>query len=88
LSSFRESIELIPYGSRLDEYRNWASRERGLTEASIDRFSRSITAFLRWFAALDRPLDSVNINDVDAYLAVGSDRGWTRVTQCNVVYLR
>lgn len=86
LGSFRESIELIPYGSRLDEYRNWASRERGLTEASIDRFGRSITAFLRWFAALDRPLDSVNINDVDAYLAVGNDRGWTRVTQCNVVY--
>lgn len=86
LGSFRESIELIPYGSRLDEYRNWASRERGLTEASIDRFGRSITAFLRWFAALDRPLDSVNINDVDTYLAVGNDRGWTRVTQCNVVY--
>jgi site-specific recombinase XerD len=86
LGTFCESIELIPYGSRLDEYRNWASRERGLTDSSIDCFGRSIAAFLRWFAALERPLDSVNINDVDSYLAVGNDRGWARVTQCNVVY--
>lgn len=86
LGRLRESNELIPYGSRLDEYRNWALRERGLTVASVDRFGRSITAFLRWFAALDRPLDSIDINDVDAYLAVGNGRGWARVTQCNVVY--
>lgn len=86
LGSLRESIESIPFESRLDEYCNWALGERGLTVASVDRFGRSITAFLHWFAALERPLDSVDINDVDAYLAVGKVRGWARVTQCNVVY--
>ena len=86
LGSLREPIELVPYGSRLDEYCNWALRERGLTIASVDRFRRSIKHFLRWFAAFDRPLDSVGINDVDAYLAVGNSRGWARVTQCNVVH--
>jgi site-specific recombinase XerD len=86
LGSFSEPIELIPYGSRLDEYRNWALQERGLTAASVACFGQSIAAFLRWFGALDRPLDSVNINDVDAYLTVGNVRGWSRVTQCNVVY--
>jgi integrase/recombinase XerD len=86
LGSLRESIELIPYGSRLDEYCNWALGERGLTVASVDRFRRSIKYFLRWFAALDRPLDTVDVKDVDAYLSVGNGRGWARVTQCNVVY--
>lgn len=86
LGSLCEPIELIQYGSRLTEYCNWALCERGLTVASVDRFGRSITDFLRWFAALDRSLDSVVINDVDAYLAIGSGRGWARVTQCNVVY--
>ena len=86
LGSFRESIELIPYGSRLDEYCNWALRERGLTVASVDRFRRCIKYFLRWFAPFDRPLGSVDINDVDAYLAVGNGRGWARVTQCNTVH--
>ena len=81
LGSFRESIELIPYGSRLDEYCNWALRERGLAVASVDRFRRCIKYFLRWFAPFDRPLGSVDINDVDAYLAVGNGRGWARVTQ-------
>jgi integrase/recombinase XerD len=86
LGSLREPIEVIPYGSRLDEYCNWALRERGLTVASVDRFRRSIKCFLRWFAAFDRPLDSVNVNDVDAYLAVGNGQGWARVTQCNAVH--
>lgn len=86
LGNFRASIELIPFGSRLDEYCAWALRERGLTVSSVDCFGQSITAFLRWFAAFDRPLDSIDINDVDAYLSVGNGRGWARVTQCNVVY--
>jgi len=31
LGCLREPVEQIPFGSRLDEYCNWAKRERGLT---------------------------------------------------------
>jgi len=80
-----EPVEQIPFGSRLDEYCDWAKQERGLTYATIDRFRRTIRQFLRWYGALGRPLSSIHANDVDAYLAVGSDQGWKRVTIRNTV---
>ena len=85
LGGLRESIESIPYGLQLDEYCTWALHERGLTVASVDRFRSDIKYFLRWYASFDRPLASVDIPDVDAYLSVGNGRGWARVTQCNAV---
>ncbi len=85
LGCLREPVEQIPFGSRLDEYREWAMRERGLSEASIDRFGRTIRQFLRWYGPLGRPLSGIHANDVDAYLALGSGQGWARVTVRNVV---
>lgn len=85
LGCLREPIEQIPFGSRLNEYGDWAKQERGLSEASIDRFHRTIRQFLRWYGALGRPLSSVHAHDIDAYLAFGSARGWARVTLRNVV---
>lgn len=85
LGSLREPVEQIPFGSRLHEYCSWALKERGLSTASVDRFHRNIRHFLRWYALLKRPVSGVNVNDIDAYLADGSDRGLARVTQRNVV---
>jgi integrase/recombinase XerD len=85
LGCLREPVEQIPFGSRLDEYCDWAKQERGLSEASVNRFRRSIRQFLRWYGPLGRPLSSVYANDVDAYLAFGSGRGWARVTVRNEI---
>jgi integrase/recombinase XerD len=85
LGYLREPVEQIPFGSRLDEYCDWAKQERGLSAASIDRFRRTIRQFLRWYGALERPLSAIHASDIDAYLAFGSDRGWVRVTVRNVV---
>lgn len=85
LGCLREPVEEIPFGSRLDEYCDWAKQERGLSDASIDRFRRAIRQFLRWYGPLGRPLSGIHANDVDAYLALGSGHGWKRVTIRNVV---
>ena len=85
LGCLREPVEQIPFGSRLDEYCEWAKQERGLSDASIDRFGRTIRQFLRWYGPLGRPLSGIHANDVDAYLALGSGQGWARVTIRNVV---
>ena len=85
LGYLREPVEPIPFGSRLDEYCGWAKRERGLSDASIDRFRRTIRLFLRWYGPLGRPLSGIHVNDVDAYLAVGSSQGWARITIRNAV---
>jgi site-specific recombinase XerD len=85
LGQLREPVEQIPFGLQLDEYCDWAKQERGLSDTSIDRFRRDIRQFLRWYGSLERPLSSVDANDIDAYLAFGSERGWARVTRRNVV---
>lgn len=85
LGCLREPVEQIPFGSRLDEYCDWAKQERGLSEATVDRFRRTIRQFLRWYGPLGRPLSGIHANDVDAYLAFGSGQGWARVTIRNVV---
>ena len=69
----------------MDEYCEWAKQERGLSDASIDRFRRTLRLFLRWYGPLGRPLSDIHANDVDAYLAFGSGQGWARVTIRNVV---
>ena len=85
LGCLREPVEQIPFGSRLDEYCEWAKQERGLSDASIDRFGRTIRQFLRWYGPLGQPLSGIHANDVDAYLACGRGQGWARVTIRNVV---
>jgi integrase/recombinase XerD len=85
LGCLEEPVEQIAFGSRLDEYCDWAKQERGLSEATIDRFRRTIRLFLRWYGPHGRPLSSVQANDVDAYLAFGRSQGWARVTTRNTV---
>jgi integrase/recombinase XerD len=85
LGYLREPVEQIPFGSRLDEYCAWAKQERGLSDASIGRFRRTIRRFLRWYGPLGRPLSGIHANDIDAFLALGSGQGWGRVTIRNAV---
>ena len=84
LGHLREQDEQIPFGSLLNEYCDWAKRERGLTDNSVHQFRRTIRQFLRWYSPLGRPLSGVHVHDIDAYLAFGSGQGWTRITICNV----
>jgi site-specific recombinase XerD len=85
LGSLCEPSLQIPFGSRLFEYCDWAKQQRGLTDSSIYRFRGMIRQFLRWYGPTGRPLASVQASDIDAYLALGSGRGWARVTLHNVV---
>lgn len=85
LGCLQEPLEQVPFGSRLDEYCQWAKQERGLSDATIDRFRRTIRLFLRWYGPAGRTLTAIQANDVDAYLAFGRSQGWARVTTRNVV---
>ena len=73
----------IPFQVQLDQFCRWARDERGLTQATVKQYFKTIKLFLRWYGDLDRPLSNVQINDIDAYLAHGSDRGWCRITVSN-----
>lgn len=84
LGHLRKPEEPTPFQSRMEEYCLWAKHERGLSATTIDRFRSNITQFLRWYGELGQSLESICINDVDAYLAYGHNRGWSRITVHNV----
>jgi integrase/recombinase XerD len=85
LGYLQEPAEDVPFGSRLDEYCDWARQQRGFSDTTIYRYRRAIISFLRWYDPFGRPLSRVQAIDIDAYLALGSGRGWARVTTSNVV---
>lgn len=76
--------EPIPFQFRLDEYCLWATHDRGLSATTIKGCRFYVAQFLRWYGPLGRPIESILINDVDAYLAYGHSRGWCRVSVHNV----
>jgi site-specific recombinase XerD len=84
LGYFPPPLEPIPFQSQLDEYCSWARNERGLSDATIKRYHHNIKRFLRWYGILERPLSVMRVNDVDAYLAQGSEQGWCRITVNNI----
>jgi integrase/recombinase XerD len=85
LGYLREHVCQIPFESHLNEYCDWASQQRGLTDTSVHQFRGTIKRFLAWFGPQGRPLSSIRARDVDAYLAFGSSQGWARVTIRNTV---
>jgi len=84
LGYLRRPAEPIPFQPQLDEYCCWAKNERGLSETTIEYYHRTIRQFLRWYGVLGHPLSEVHVNDIDVYLAHGSDQGWCRITVQNV----
>jgi integrase/recombinase XerD len=84
LGYFPRPIEPIPFQSQLDEYCSWARNEQGLSDATIKRYHHNIKRFLLWYRVLERPLSAMRVNDVDAYLAQGSEQGWCRITVNNI----
>jgi len=85
LGCLHKSAEMIAFQPQLDEYCRWATHERGLSESTIRLYHRHVKRFLRWYELLGRPLSRIHVNDVDAYLSVGSEEGWQRLTIRSVV---
>lgn len=84
LGYFPPPREPVPFQPQLDEYCRWAKEERGFSDATTKRYYHNIGQFLRWYGALERPLSAVGPNDIDAYLAQGSEHAWCRITVNNV----
>ena len=83
LGSFKRPS--IPFAAQLQAYCDWAREERGFSEVTIAGTYEQVKQFLLWFADRERPLSSVRIGDVDAYLAYGaSERGWSSLSVRNV----
>jgi integrase/recombinase XerD len=68
------------------EFAAWMEHERGFTPRTISQRCRDIKYFLEWFEPAGRPLSTLHIQDVDAYLVQKGTAGWGRRTVSNQAY--
>lgn len=71
---------------QIDEFATWMEHERGFSSRTINQRCRDTKYFLEWYEAQSRPLSSIQIRDVDDYLAKRGAGGWNRRTIANQAY--
>lgn len=76
----KPAVEPVPFADLIDNFTTWMERERGLSAATIQNRRWHTERFLRWFGRRKRPISSVRVADVDAFLAACHARGLSRVT--------
>ena len=76
LGYLRRPVAPLPFAGQLEEYCAWARHERGLRETTIALRHRTLIPFLRWCGTRQHSLATIQVADVDTYLARGGERGW------------
>lgn len=84
LGCLQESSEPTPFGDYLDEFVAWMKHERGLAGTTIERTKGGVRQFLRWYADKEKSFKSIQLSDIDAFLAEGRNNGWRRVSVKNM----
>ena len=70
----------LPFEGIIEEFRGWMNAERGLSPVTIHNYSWHLNRFLQWYDEHNRPLVSVQVTDVDAFLGSLGAQGWCRVS--------
>jgi integrase/recombinase XerD len=78
LGWWREDIQRVEVDPALVRFVDWMRNERGLSPNTIASWSRWTGHFLRWCHEHDHDLSSLCPQDIDAYLATYSAKGWGR----------
>ncbi len=84
LGWWREVIQRVEVDPALVRFVDWMRNERGLSPNTIASWSRWTGHFLRWCHEHGHDLSRLRPQDIDAYLATYSARGWGR---CSVGFI-
>lgn len=83
LGLLRESPRQQPFSDLFEDFAAWMEHERGLSPHTIGTRRWQVERFLRWYAALGRPISAVRVTDIDAYLVdLGRDAARRSVSIC------
>lgn len=73
-------IEPPSFAGLIEDFALWMESERGLSSITIRNYCWHVKKFLRWCENHNRSLFTVQIPDIDTFLARSGDNGWTRVS--------
>jgi integrase/recombinase XerD len=72
--------EHLPFEGIIEEFCGWMNVERGLSSVTIHNYSWHLKQFLQWCEKHKRPLVSIQVSDIDAFLGSRGAHGWCRVS--------
>jgi integrase/recombinase XerD len=70
----------LPFEGVIEEFREWMNAERGLSPVTIYNYSWHLNRFFQWYEERNRPLISMQVSDIDAFLGLLGAQGWGRVS--------
>lgn len=68
---------------RINDFAVWMEHERGFSPRTINQRCRDAEYFLEWYEVQGRPLTTLQIQDIDSYLAKKGAVAWSRITVSN-----
>jgi len=68
------------FAGLIEEFTTWMESERGLSLITIRNYCWHVKKFLHWCEDHNRSVATVQISDVDTFLASCGDKGWSRVS--------
>lgn len=74
------AIEPPSFAGLIEDFANWMESERGLSMITIRNYCWHVKKFLYWCEDHNESVSTVEISDVDTFLASCGDWGWSRVS--------
>ena len=74
------AIEPPSFAGLIEDFAKWMEFERGLSLITIRNYCWHVKKFLHWCEDHNRSVSTVEISDVDTFLASCGDKGWSRVS--------
>ena len=74
------AVEPPSFAGLIENFTKWMESERGLSIITIRNYCWHVKKFLHWCEDHNRSVPTVEISDVDTFLASCGDKGWTRVS--------
>ena len=74
------AIEPPSFAGFIENFAKWMESERGLSLITIRNYCWHVKKFLHWCKDYNRSVSTVEISDIDTFLASCGDKGWSRVS--------
>ena len=73
-------VEPPSFAGLIEDFTTWIESERGLSLVTIRNYGWHVKKFLHWCEDHNRSVSTVQISDVDTFLASCGDNGWSRAS--------
>lgn len=84
LGRLHEPVKLPSFAGLIEDFTRWMESERGLSLRTSRNYCWHVKKFLRWCENHNRSVFTLQILDIDTFLAACGDQGWARASVAKI----